>query len=123
MSKPLSLRQHRERAYLSSRELAEKSGVSPATIWRVERGDFVRLRPSTVRKIAQVLAVCPTEVAEFAPEQTRTDAHRPIEQVEPTEALHRSSARSLLKHAGKWQGGDVDELLKDVHAARGKVTF
>ena len=126
MNMLLSLKEHRERTYLSTRELAERAGVAPATIWRVERGDFVRLRPSTMRKIAKVLAVYPSEIAEFAPKQAESDIDSTIKRVEPPDAhkaAHPSSARALLKHAGTWQGDDVEDLLKDVYASRGKVEF
>ena len=32
-----------------------------------------------------------------------------------------SSARSLLKYAGKWAGDDLEECLKEVYAIRGKI--
>jgi transcriptional regulator with XRE-family HTH domain len=63
----LTLKQHRERAYLSTRELASKAGVGADTIWRIEGGDYKKLRSSTMRKIAETLGVHPSEIAEFAP--------------------------------------------------------
>lgn len=33
----------------------------------------------------------------------------------------RSSARSLLKHAGKWAGNDLEEGIKKVYEARGEI--
>ena len=63
----LTLKQQRERAYLSTRELARKAGVGADTIWRIEGGDYKKLRPSTMRKIAEALGVHPSEVVEFAP--------------------------------------------------------
>jgi len=35
----------------------------------------------------------------------------------------RSSARSLLKHAGKWGGNDLEKCMKEVYGARGEVEF
>ena len=35
----------------------------------------------------------------------------------------RSSARSLLKHAGKWAGNDLEKCIKKVYGARGEVEF
>lgn len=32
-------------------------------------------------------------------------------------------ARSLLVHFGRWVGDDVEELLDEVHRARGKARF
>ena len=37
--------------------------------------------------------------------------------------LPRSSARSLLKHAGKWAGNDLEKCIKKVYGARGEVEF
>lgn len=35
----------------------------------------------------------------------------------------RSSARSLLRHAGKWIGNDLEKCIKKVYEARGEVEF
>ena len=35
----------------------------------------------------------------------------------------RSSARSLLKHAGKWTGNDLEKCMKEVYVSRGEVEF
>ncbi len=35
----------------------------------------------------------------------------------------RSSARSLLRHAGKWVGNDLEKCIKKVYDARGEVEF
>jgi DNA-binding Xre family transcriptional regulator len=51
-----------------TRELASKAGVAPDTIWRIEGGDYKKLRPSTMRKIAEALGVHPAEIAEFVRE-------------------------------------------------------
>lgn len=34
-----------------------------------------------------------------------------------------SSARSLLKYAGRWKGDDLEELLEDVYSSRGEAEF
>lgn len=60
-----ALKEQRQRAFLSTRELAEKAGVAPDTIWRIEGGDYKRLRPATMRKIAAALGVHPSEIDEF----------------------------------------------------------
>jgi DNA-binding Xre family transcriptional regulator len=67
------LKEHRQRAFLSTRELAEKADVSPDTIWRIEGGNYKQLRPATMRRIAHALDIHPSEVAEFVPDgRTRT---------------------------------------------------
>jgi DNA-binding Xre family transcriptional regulator len=67
MAKPL--REHRRAALLTSTELAEKAGLSPATVWRIEGGKVRNIHISTMRKIAEALAVKPKEISEFAIEQ------------------------------------------------------
>lgn len=53
------LRGLREERSLSQRELAAFSGVSPATILKIERGNSSRPHPRTVRKLAEALGVEP----------------------------------------------------------------
>jgi len=46
-------------------------------------------------------------------------AETPVEPVDPDF----STARALLKHAGKWVGDDWEELLAEVYATRGTTRF
>jgi transcriptional regulator with XRE-family HTH domain len=46
---------------LSRKELAKQSDVNESTIYRAESGQ-TKLRPSTVRKLAQALGVPPDEL-------------------------------------------------------------
>jgi transcriptional regulator with XRE-family HTH domain len=57
------LRELREERFLSHRELAQKAGVSPTTVLRIENdeGDTQR---RTVRKLAAALGVEPGELLE-----------------------------------------------------------
>ena len=55
------LKRIRETRVLSRKELAEQSYVAESTIYRAERGQ-TKLRPSTVRKLAQALGVPPDEL-------------------------------------------------------------
>ena len=58
----------RRRQPLTQRELAQEAGVSEATIRAIENGQHTgRVRPRTMRAIAQVLGVQPIEVDEFRP--------------------------------------------------------
>jgi hypothetical protein len=34
-----------------------------------------------------------------------------------------ASGRSILRHAGKWEGDDLEECLRSVYATRGKAKF
>ena len=55
------LRELRRQKVLSMRELEEMSGVSYNTIWRLENGR-TGAQPRTIRRIAGVLGVEPTEL-------------------------------------------------------------
>jgi transcriptional regulator with XRE-family HTH domain len=55
------LRELRQRAFLTQVELGEKAGISEATINRLEQGKH-DARISTVRKLAEVLGVSPSEL-------------------------------------------------------------
>jgi transcriptional regulator with XRE-family HTH domain len=55
------LRELREEAVLTVRELSTLSGVSEDTITKIENGHR-KARPSTVRKLAKVLSVEPQEL-------------------------------------------------------------
>jgi transcriptional regulator with XRE-family HTH domain len=47
---------------LTLRELEAASGVSYATVWRLESGRATEARPSTIRKLAEALGVEPEEL-------------------------------------------------------------
>ena len=55
------LKRLREERVMTLRELGEKAGVSKDTIWRLEHGRSGAY-PSTIRKLAQALAVEPQEL-------------------------------------------------------------
>ncbi len=63
MIKTPRLRELREHAALSQEDLAEKSGVSRATIADLE-ADKRPARPSTRRKLAEALGVSPHELTD-----------------------------------------------------------
>jgi transcriptional regulator with XRE-family HTH domain len=51
----------RERAFLSKRELAERTGLDRSTIGRIEDG-VTEVYPRTIRKIAEALSVDPASL-------------------------------------------------------------
>jgi transcriptional regulator with XRE-family HTH domain len=57
----LRLRELREEAMLSQRDLAERAGVSQTTVVHAEAGNDVRF--VTVRKLAEALGVAPADLA------------------------------------------------------------
>jgi transcriptional regulator with XRE-family HTH domain len=56
------LRRLRNERLLSQRELAEKAGLSPTTILKLEAGRVEESHPRTVRKLVQALDVKPAEL-------------------------------------------------------------
>jgi transcriptional regulator with XRE-family HTH domain len=66
MVKLARLRALRDRQALSQRDLAERAGVSPTTVARIECGQL-EPRPSTVRKLARALGVEPEALMEPEP--------------------------------------------------------
>jgi transcriptional regulator with XRE-family HTH domain len=56
-----NLQQIRQTRVLSRKELARQSNVDESTIYRAEHGQ-TKLRPSTVRKLAQALDVPPNQL-------------------------------------------------------------
>ncbi len=55
------LRQLRREAFLTQRELAERAGLTQATVARLEAGTH-RARPTTIRRLAAALGVQPAEL-------------------------------------------------------------
>jgi transcriptional regulator with XRE-family HTH domain len=58
------LRELRRRRALSLRELEEESGVSYATVWRLESGRARQAHPRTIRRLARALGVDPEELVD-----------------------------------------------------------
>jgi transcriptional regulator with XRE-family HTH domain len=56
------LREVRDRRLLSQRELAEKAGLSPTTILKLEDDRVKEPHPRTVRKLAEALDVDPRKL-------------------------------------------------------------
>ena len=58
------LRKVRDMRLLSQRELAERAGLSPTTILKLESGRVDEPHPRTIRKLADALEVDPAELVE-----------------------------------------------------------
>lgn len=58
------LKVEREAAFLSIRELSEKSGVSASTITELEQ-DRTAPQPRTIRKLAEALDIPPEQLADL----------------------------------------------------------
>jgi transcriptional regulator with XRE-family HTH domain len=56
------LRKVRDKRLLSQRELAERAGLSPTTILKLESGRVDEPHPRTIRKLAEALEVDPDEL-------------------------------------------------------------
>ena len=73
----MALRELRLARVLTVRELAQQAGVSTKTITDIEKYN-VRPQPGTLRKIARVLGVPVTTLADhMEPEKHRTGPQRP----------------------------------------------
>ena len=59
------VREAREKAFLSKRELSERAGLDRSTVGRIEVG-ITEVYPRTIRKIAEALSVDP---ASLTPEE------------------------------------------------------
>jgi transcriptional regulator with XRE-family HTH domain len=59
------LKELRQRRALSLRELEDESGVSYATVWRLESGRAKRAHPRTIRRLARALGVDTDELVVF----------------------------------------------------------
>ncbi|HKP54968.1 MAG TPA: helix-turn-helix transcriptional regulator [Chloroflexia bacterium] len=64
---PLTLKEHRNQAHISVRELASKSGISAGTIRRIEAGRYKEIRALTMQNISNALNVHASEIEQFAP--------------------------------------------------------
>lgn len=62
---PRPLRALRRERLMTSRELAERAGCSPVTVWRIEAGRATAPQVRTMRAIADALGVRVGEIAEF----------------------------------------------------------
>lgn len=60
------VRQAREKAFLSKRELAREAGLNRNTMTRIETDGAVEVHPRTIRKLAEALSVDP---ASLTPEE------------------------------------------------------
>jgi transcriptional regulator with XRE-family HTH domain len=66
-----SLRELRERKFLSQRDLAKAAGVSTFTIWELEGAKARPRRGRTIRKLAKALGVEPSEIEIPTKDQVR----------------------------------------------------
>ena len=89
-------------------EVAKKLRVNQTTVSRlIHRGEL------KAYKIGRIYRITKEEVDRFL-NASKTENSR--EDVPP-----HSSARSLLKYAGKWAGDDLEDCLKEVYAVRGRI--
>jgi hypothetical protein len=59
----------------------------------------------------------------------KSDTHKSVQSTgrslasESQQPYRSASGRSILRHAGKWSGDDLEECLRAVYATRGKAKF
>jgi transcriptional regulator with XRE-family HTH domain len=129
----LEVKERRLRKGLTQRQLASRIGVSPSYISKIEGGvlDPERQGPSelVIRSLAENLAVEGESVddlslsfmTECLGKLPRKLQQQIVESIKTGNVPRRSSARSLLKHAGKWVGDDLEQCLEIVYATRSKA--
>jgi len=61
------VRYHRGEAEMTQEKLAEKAGVSPTTVVKIESGEIRRPQPATLTKIARALGIDPGTLVWFFP--------------------------------------------------------
>lgn len=91
-----ALERYRKNRGLSQRGLAKKSGVSPATVYELEAGRRPDPRPSTLRKLADVLDVEVNDLLED-PNSIGTGENM-------------GAFTAVYERDGKWWVGYVEEL-------------
>ena len=95
-------------------EVAKKLRVNQTTVSRlIHRGDL------KAYKIGRIYRIPKEEVDRFLNNALKVETTKV--DLESQDTTRHSSARSLLKHAGKWTGDDLEDCLKEVYAVRGKI--
>ena len=89
---------HRKNRGLSQRDLAEKSGVSPATVYELETGRRPTPRPATLRKLANALYVDVSALLEHPNDK------------EAGENMNLGAFTAVYQREGDWWIGYVEEL-------------
>ncbi|HYX16675.1 MAG TPA: DUF2281 domain-containing protein [Nostoc sp.] len=83
--------------------------------------DFLRFLKTKLESVKK-----DTEHPKMTAETTGSDTQQGQES-NPTDspqlAYRPASGRSILRHAGTWEGDDFDECLQSVYATRGKAKF
>lgn len=67
------IKQRRKELGLSAEEVAEKLGISPATIYRYESNDIVNMRVDKLEPIAKVLKTTPAFLMGWEGKNTQAD--------------------------------------------------
>ena len=140
----LEVRRRRLQRGMTQQQLALKVGIRPSYISKIESGilDPEKQGPgeSVVRSLAENLAMegesvddltsffmtaclgkLPKTVEQEVVNSIRASMERQAEV--DSDVPRRSSARALLRHAGKWMGDDLEQCLKAVYSARSKAEF
>jgi len=89
-------------------EVAKRLRINQTTVSRlIHRGEL------KAYKIGRIYRIPKDEVDRFL-NVSKTETR------EENTPRH-SSARSLLKYAGRWAGDDLEDCLREVYAVRGKI--
>lgn len=94
-----AIRFHRGRLELTQEELAERAGMAPTSIVRLENGEIRQPRISTLHKLAGALGINPAELVRF------------VSRIEPPTHVEASGPfTAVYERDGEWWIGYVEEL-------------
>ncbi len=99
-----TIRYYRGREDMTQEQLAERAGIAPTSVVRLEKGEIQRPRISTLTKIENALNMEPRELTSCL---THIPAARPP-RVEEVEGLGTFTA--VYQRDGNWWVGYVEEL-------------
>ena len=97
------IRLYRGRRGMTQEQLAEKAGIAPTSVVRLENAEIERPRISTLTKIAGALEIDPQELTSFV-------NRRPNEQLPRVEVGEVGPFTAVYQRDGEWWIGYVEEL-------------
>ena len=97
------IRRRRGELGFTQEELAERAGIAPTSVVRLENGEIMRPRISTLTKLAGALGIKPDELTRFV-----SSVHRPASGAGGADAIRAFTA--VFERDGDWWIGYVEEL-------------
>jgi transcriptional regulator with XRE-family HTH domain len=109
-----TIRQHRRQLGMTQEELAQRSGIAPTSIVRLERGEVRAPRLSTLQQLAGALQIPVAELVQYVAEIKKpTTLGEGMTIPDPPTELsteHPSPFTAVYERDGDWWIGYVEEL-------------